>query len=239
MTASANLKPGQIVGGKFRVTRMLGFGGMGVVFAASDEKLMRPVAIKALLPELLGDEELSARFLREARAMARLTSPHAVSVYELGSLGDGSPYMAMELLTGRDLEEVLLERGRVTAAEAVDYILQAVEGIAEAHAFGIVHRDLKLANLFLARRSDGGLVVKVLDFGLAKTPTAQGDNALTATVAVMGSPQYMSPEQLHRSRNVDARTGRLGARRMPLPARDRRLAVRRADRRREHGADLP
>jgi serine/threonine-protein kinase len=179
---------------------------MGVVLAATDESLTRRVAIKALLPELLGDEELSARFLREARAMARLTSAHAVGVYELGRLENGSPFMAMELLSGSDLEEVLHERGRVRVGEAVDYVLQAVEGIAEAHAFGIVHRDLKLANLFLSRRGDGSTVVKVLDFGLAKAPTANAENVLTATTAVMGSPQYMSPEQLHRSRNVDART---------------------------------
>jgi serine/threonine-protein kinase len=199
------LHPGATIANKYRVERVLGYGGMGVVVAAMDTALERRVAIKTLLPELASDSECVVRFLREGRAVARLTGEHTVHVFEAGTLASGVPYMVMEFLAGTDVEELVAQRGRLPVGEAVDTILQAVEGVAEAHAFGIVHRDLKLSNLFLTQRGDGRSVVKVLDFGLAKATRAP-DAPLTATTAILGTPAYMSPEQLRRSKDVDVRT---------------------------------
>src|SRR5262245_5213337 len=134
------LKPGDLVSGKYRIDHMLGRGGFGVVFAATDPLLKRRVAIKLLLPSVAQDGRFVARFLREARAAVQLRSEHTVRVYEVGELADQSPYLVMEYLVGRDLCAVLQEAGRVAISDAVDYILQATEGIAEAHAVGIVHR---------------------------------------------------------------------------------------------------
>lgn len=198
--------PGQVIAGKYRIERQLGAGGMGIVLAASDIKLRRKVAIKAMAPALAADEHSVRRFLREARAAVALNGEHTVRVFEVGELPSGIPYMAMEFLVGRDLESLLVERGRLLFREAVDLVLQAIEGIAEAHAAGIIHRDLKPANLFLTRRSDGSQLVKVLDFGLAKAAPTPDETKLTATNAVMGTQYYMSPEQLRGSRDVDTRT---------------------------------
>jgi serine/threonine-protein kinase len=200
--APAELAPGKLVAGKYRLDRVLGYGGMGVVYAGLDVALDRPVALKTMLPELATDTEAIARFSREARAMGRLTSEHAVRVFELGELPDGVPYMTMELLDGADLDAILAQRGALPVGEAIDWILQAAEALAEAHAHGIVHRDLKLSNLFVVRKPDGRTLLKVLDFGLAK---ARASAPLTATTAIMGTPAYMPPEQLRRSKDVDAR----------------------------------
>lgn len=199
------LLPGDLVAGKYRVDRALGAGGMGVVVVATDVQLGRQVAIKAMNPMLAADERAVERFLREARAAVRLSGDHTVRVFDVGELPSGVPYIAMELLVGRDLATLAAERGRLPPREAVELMLQAAEGIAEAHGAGIVHRDLKPANLFLARRSDGSPLVKVLDFGLAKAPVGEGTN-LTSPSAVMGTHHYMSPEQLRGSHDVDART---------------------------------
>lgn len=202
--------PGSIIGGKYRVERALGRGGMGVVVLARDEVLGRRVAIKLLRAAGHRDE---ARFLREARAVARLTSEHAPRILEIGTLDDGAPFLVMEYQGGSDLGRVLHDRGRLPPAIAVDYVLQASEVLAEAHALGIVHRDLKPSNLFLAARVDGTPRILVLDFGIAKTTPGferidgiDGETSLTATSAVIGSPLYMSPEQLHSAKDVDART---------------------------------
>ena len=203
---SNELKPGQIVGGKYRVDRVLGKGGMGIVVAATDTTLGRPVALKALLPALAADDDWVARFLREARSVVQLTSEHVVRVYEVGELASGTPYMVMELLVGQDLESVVAERTRLPFGEAVDLLLQAIVGIAEAHAAGIVHRDLKPANLFMTRRNDGSTLVKILDFGLAKAPPRPEERGLTSTSAIMGSPAYMSPEQLRGMAGVERST---------------------------------
>ncbi|MEP7119611.1 MAG: protein kinase [Byssovorax sp.] len=201
------LAPGTLIGGKYRVERALGRGGMGVVVLAYDETLGRRVAIKLLRAAGRGDE---ARFLREARAVARLTSEHVARILEVGALDDGAPFLVMEYASGSDLGRVLHDRGRLPAAIAVDYLLQAGEVLAEAHALGIIHRDLKPSNLFLAARVDGSPLIKVLDFGIAKSMPGVAGNAeetsLTATSATIGSPLYMSPEQLHSARDVDART---------------------------------
>jgi serine/threonine-protein kinase len=202
--AKEEVRAGDLLGGKYRIERVIGQGGMGVVAAARHTELHQRVAIKVLPLHLASDKDLVERFMREARAAARLRSEHAVKVVDVGTRSNGSPYIVMELLEGEDLGK-MLERGPLRVADAVDFILQACEAVAEAHSLGIVHRDLKPTNLFLSTKLDGKALVKVLDFGLAKRVDMQ-DRALTATTAVMGSPQYMSPEQMKASRDVDFRT---------------------------------
>jgi eukaryotic-like serine/threonine-protein kinase len=199
-----SVQPGEVLGGKYRIERVIGQGGMGIVVAARHTDLGQRVAIKLLLPAQAADADVVERFLREARASARLKSEHAVKVIDVGARPNGSPYIVMEILEGEDLGAVV-DRGPLSIGDAVDFILQACEAIAEAHALGIVHRDLKPRNLFLTTKLHGRSLVKVLDFGLAKRIDFQ-DRALTATTAVMGSPQYMSPEQMRASRDVDFRT---------------------------------
>jgi serine/threonine-protein kinase len=198
---------GDIIDGKFTIEGVLGVGGMGAVFAARHIQLGQRVAIKVLLREAAKRPEAVARFLREARSAVGLQSAHVVRVMDVGTLEDGLPYMVMEHLTGTDLHALLEQRQTLPVEEAVDYVLQAMEAVAEAHAAGLVHRDLKPANLFLTRSPDGAALVKVLDFGISKAVESTGsEQSLTATAAVMGSPLYMSPEQLRSSKNVDART---------------------------------
>ncbi len=196
---------GSILAGKYRTERVLGRGGMGMVVAAEHVQLEQKVAIKLLLPEILSNQEIVQRFLREARASARIQNEHVVRVFDVGTLETGEPYMAMELLEGQDLGDVIASRGRLGSVDAVDYVLEACEALAEAHGLGIVHRDIKPSNLFLARRSDGSTLIKVLDFGISKT-TGPQDGAMTRTSALLGSPLYMSPEQLTSARDVDARS---------------------------------
>jgi len=200
------VREGEVLVGKYRVDRILGRGGMGLVVAALHLQLEQAVALKLLLPGAAAVPEAVGRFLREARAAARIQSEHVVRVTDVGTLDSGEPFMVMELLRGMDLSQVVHATGPLAVTTAVDYLLQACEGVAEAHKLGIVHRDLKPSNLFLAQRSDGSPLVKVLDFGISKAATAAGSVALTATAAFMGSPLYMSPEQVRSARDVDART---------------------------------
>jgi serine/threonine-protein kinase len=193
-----------IVEGKLEIERVLGRGGMGLVLVARHLHLDQRVAIKVLRQELAGDPQVVARFLREARASGRLRSEHVCRVFDVGQLDTGEPYFVMELLEGSDLAG-LIEKAPLTPESAADYVLQASVAIAEAHAQGIVHRDLKSANLFITRRLDGSPLVKVLDFGIATAPTAAGVK-LTQTATVIGSPGYMSPEHLRSARDVDARS---------------------------------
>ncbi len=197
--------PGQVVGDKYEVEWPIGAGGMGVVVAAVHKVLGQRVAIKFPLPELRRASEGRERLIREARACAQLRSEYAVRLLDVGQLDDGSPYVVMEYLVGRTLGERLVEEGPMPLAEAVDSLVQACEALEEAHAKGIVHRDLKPSNLFETHRFDGSRVVKVLDFGIAKAPAFRGEEALTITHDVMGSPAYMAPEQLRSTRDVDAR----------------------------------
>jgi serine/threonine-protein kinase len=201
-------KPGTILADRYRIERALGVGGVGYVMAATHVHLQEPVAIKMLHPALARDAEMVARFLREGRAAVKIKSEHVARVLDVAELPDHTPYLVMELLDGSDLAQVLERRGTIDIAQAVDWLLQACEAIAEAHALEIVHRDLKPANLFIARsRTNGAESVKVLDFGISKMSGAgDGNLAMTKTSAVLGSPLYMSPEQLRSSRNVDART---------------------------------
>jgi len=197
---------GQILGGKYRVDRVLGAGGMGMVVAATHLQLDERIAIKFLLPEALRNPEAVARFGREAKAAVKIRGEHVARVIDVGTFENGAPYMVMEHLDGRDLAALIQERGALAPTDAVDAVLQACEALAEAHALGIVHRDLKPANLFMVRRPDGTPCVKVLDFGISKLTAAGADHSMTKTTAVMGSPLYMSPEQMTASRQVDART---------------------------------
>jgi eukaryotic-like serine/threonine-protein kinase len=200
---------GDVVAGKYRVERTLGRGGMGYVVAAQHTQLDQPVAIKVLAPELALRSDSVARFLREARAAARIGNEHVARVMDVDTLPDGTPYMVMERLFGNDLRTELAVNGRLSAAEATDYVLQACEALAEAHSYGIVHRDLKPANLFLTTGTDGAPLIKVLDFGISKAAALDGETpaeALTDTQAVIGSPPYMSPEQARAPRSVDTRT---------------------------------
>jgi serine/threonine protein kinase len=197
---------GSIVAGRYRVERIIGVGGMGVVMAATHLQLEQPVAIKFLLPDALASSDVVARFLREARSAVRIRSEHVARVLDVGALESGAPYMVMERLEGRDLAELLRLKVQFSIETAVDYLLQTLEAVGEAHSLGIVHRDLKPANLFLVSRRRAE-VVKVLDFGISKT-TSTTDSAgagMTHTSAVFGTPAYMSPEQLNSARDVDAR----------------------------------
>jgi serine/threonine-protein kinase len=200
--------PGDVLAGKYQVDRVLGSGGMGVVVAARHVELGQYVALKFLLPEACEIPQAVERFLREARASVQIKSEHVARVIDVGKLENGAPYIVMEFLEGIDLAQLIKSRGVVPMLEAADYLLQASEAVAEAHALGIVHRDLKPANLFLTRRADGSALVKVLDFGISKALTggSSTDPSLTATAAVMGSPLYMSPEQVRNAKGVDART---------------------------------
>jgi serine/threonine protein kinase len=206
---TAPVNPGDVLAGKYRVVRTLGAGGIGVVVEAVHTQLERQVAIKFLLPEANENPQVVARFTREARASARLKGEHVTQVIDVGALDDGSPYMVMEYLSGTDLGELLSERGRLSIPDAVDYVLQAIEALAEAHAARIVHRDLKPANLFLTRTADGEPLVKVLDFGISKAldpDKSESGLSLTQSATMIGTPLYMSPEQMRDARHVDVRT---------------------------------
>jgi eukaryotic-like serine/threonine-protein kinase len=203
------LGEGTILAGKYRVERVLGRGGMGVVVAATHLELEQRVALKFLLPEAMESPEVVERFAREARSAVKIESEHVARVIDVGKLENGLPYMVMEHLQGRDLAATLADYGMLSIADTAEYVLQACEAIAQAHALGIVHRDLKPANLFLIKRPDGTMSIKVLDFGISKVslPAASpAEMSLTRTTDVMGSPTYMSPEQMRASRDVDPRT---------------------------------
>lgn len=197
--------PGTLFADKYRIERLLGVGGMGYVLAARHVHLDERVAIKMLLPDRAKQDDVVKRFLREGRAAVKIRSEHVGRVLDVGSV-DGVPFIVMEYLEGCDLADLLERQGRLRADVAVEFTLQACEAIAEAHAMGTVHRDLKPANLFLVRRADGSDCVKVLDFGISKMASGQGDGlSMTRTASTMGTPLYMSPEQLKSSRDVDAR----------------------------------
>jgi len=204
---------GDVVQGKYRVGTAIGIGGMATVFAAHHLELDQPVAIKLLLPEHAARPDAVRRFLAEARAAARLKSEHVARVLDVGTTptkrGAVVPFMVMERLEGCDLDGVLQQRGRLPVAEAVEYVLQTCDAVAEAHALGIIHRDLKPGNLFLTMRRDGTPVIKLLDFGISKVAargSAKSAVNVTADREMMGSPGYMSPEQVRSSKDVDPRT---------------------------------
>jgi eukaryotic-like serine/threonine-protein kinase len=200
---------GDVVDGKYRIGQLLGKGGMASVYEAEHIELDKPVAIKVLRPDLAQSETVVRRFAQEARAAAKLESEHVAHVIDVGSIAgveDAIPYIVMERLDGDDLSVVLKRHKRLRPSVAVDFLMHALEAIAEAHARGIVHRDLKPSNMFVAQR-EGVATLKVLDFGIAKAlsggeAASDLDQSLTHTQDVLGSPRYMSPEQLRSSAQV-------------------------------------
>ncbi len=199
--------PGELLAGKYRLREALGVGGMGVVVAGEHVRLEQPVAVKMLLPRVALLPGARGRFVREARAAAKIPGEHVVRILDVDTTPEGIAYMIMERLEGVDLGALAAERGHLDPTAAVDIVLQGLEGVAAAHAAGVVHRDLKPSNLFLARQRDGRTVVKVLDFGISKTLSTEGDASQTLTDpnAPIGSPQYMAPEQITDGRSVDGR----------------------------------
>ena len=195
---------GEILAGKYQVERILGVGGMGIVVAATHLGLGQLVALKFMLPTLVPKQEPTERFLREARVAVKLRSQHSARVLDVGVLDSGAPYLVMELLEGHDLASLVTHGVRLPVEDAVEYMLQVCEAMGEAHQSGIVHRDLKPANLFLTTDAGGKPCVKVLDFGVSKLMSA--DLQLTGTVQALGSPLYMSPEQMKAARDVDGRS---------------------------------
>ncbi len=225
---TVRLEAGDIVAGKYRIEGNLGSGGMASVYEATHIAFGDRVAIKILHERIASNADHIARFLREGRSVRQLKSEHVAKVFDIGTLDSGVPFMVMELLRGVDLGQRLRDAGPLPIADAVDAVLQASDAIAEAHMLGIIHRDLKPANLFVASRRDGSTSIKVLDFGISKV--LEGDDVeLTQTATTLGSPPYMSPEQVRSSKDVDARTDIwslgvilfqiLGGRR-PFPGRD-------------------
>ncbi len=197
---------GEVVGGKYRVGRLVGSGGMGTVWLCDHEQLGTRLAIKFIRPQFAERADARRRFEIEARAAASVDSKHAVKVYDYGVTDQGLPYIVMEYLEGESLSEALIRRGPMPAREAALIIAQASKALAKAHAASIVHRDLKPDNIFLATNDDGdegelGYTVKLVDFGIAKmldteTSGKGGLKGPTQEGSVIGTPNFMSPEQL-------------------------------------------
>jgi eukaryotic-like serine/threonine-protein kinase len=196
---------GSVVAGKYRIESQLGTGGMGVVVAATHLQLGTPVALKFLHHEMTQNRSVVERFMREARSSAQLRGENVCRVSDVGTTETGQPFIVMELLTGQDLGTVLRTNGAVQVTTAAEIVMQACIALGEAHALGIVHRDIKPGNLFWTQRPDGSALIKVLDFGVAKAPE-ELKLSLTQTQNVIGSPGYMSPEQLKSSKSVDMRS---------------------------------
>ena len=203
--ATSAPEPGQLLAGKYVIEEVLGVGGMGVVVSAKHVALDQKVAIKYLLPAALLNPEVVERFAREARAAAKIRGEHVARVIDVGQFDDGAPYMVMEHLQGKDLAKVLELSGPLPIEDAIRYLLETCEALAEAHVAKIVHRDLKPSNLFLSRQPDKSDIIKVLDFGISKTGDAPSAS-LTRTSALMGTAFYMSPEQLTNPKGVDSRS---------------------------------
>jgi serine/threonine-protein kinase len=199
--------PGTVLAGKYVVERVLGAGAMGVVVSVRHRVLGQRLAIKLIADSREARPIAIERFTREAQAVAGLTSDHIVRVQDFGVLDDGTPFMVMDHLDGRDLAAEVRANGRgLPVVDAVDYVIQACAGLAVAHAAGIVHRDIKPGNLVLTRRSRGEPLVVIVDFGISKVQKGAEDLTLTASQTTLGSPHYMSPEQIRDAKRVDART---------------------------------
>ena len=205
------IQPGTLIAGKYRVAELVGEGGMGAVVRAHHTILDQQVAIKLMRPELMASPEAQSRFLREARAAARITSDYVARVNDVELLDDGTPCMVMEFMEGRPLEDALHAEEPLAVAWVVDRVLEALAGLAAAHALGIVHRDLKPGNIFLCAQGGDHERAKIMDFGLAKIlekeveQMRQNVGQLTTSSSLIGSPSYMSPEQIMDPTDVDAR----------------------------------
>jgi serine/threonine-protein kinase len=199
------LQPGDLVDGKYRVLRLIGDGGMGSVYEARHELLGVPVALKFLHADLAKRPGLAARFLQEARVSATIRSAHVCHVTDVDTASDGSPFLVMELLTGESLQTLVTRRGKLAVDQAVDFGLQILAGLEAAHALGVVHRDLKPDNVFVTPSSSGPLL-KLIDFGIAKLKeTSEYKKEVTRAGVMMGTPEYMAPEQLYAAHEVDHR----------------------------------
>ena len=202
-------RKGDKLADRYRVEGLIGMGGMGAVMSALHVELRQRVAIKIMLPHGARHRVAVWRFLREARAASAIQSEHVVRIFDVGKLKSGLPYMVMEYLSGQSLQQLLESSGPIAQDSAITYVLQACEAVAQAHAAGIVHRDLKPSNLFLVHTADASPCIKVLDFGISKAEwmTDPAVNpSLTATTDLVGTPSYMSPEQVRSAKNVDWRT---------------------------------
>ena len=201
---------GQLVNNKYRLLRLIGEGGMGTVFEARHEALGTSVALKFLHSELSRRQGLVQRFLQEARVVARIQSPHVVRVSDVDQTGEGLAFIVMEFIEGKSLqalyEELYRQGKRLSYVDALDYAMQLLDGLEAAHAAGIVHRDLKPDNVMVTRAGKGHVLLKILDFGIAKLKV-EGDatKGLTRPGVVMGTPEYMAPEQAFSADQVDAR----------------------------------
>lgn len=205
----AQIQPGDIVDERYRIIDVLGQGGMGLVFQAEHVGIRRPVALKLLHRDLRDQELVNERIMREAFATGRLDHPNCVSITDSGRLPDGTTYLVMELLKGQSLGDELDERETLPEMEALEITRQVLQGLAHAHGVGVVHRDLKPENIFLVKQDNTELLVKILDFGIAKllgdARELGGKNDLTEAGMAIGSPTYMSPEQATGA-EIDGRT---------------------------------
>ena len=204
MSDPGKSRAGQVLAAKYRLDALLGAGGMGEVYRATNELVGRPVAIKLLRPEHATNEEVVARFMREAVTANLVRHPNVVDVLDVGKDADGTPFIVQELLRGQDLASYVEQRGRLSLEEVVDLLCPVIDAIAEAHQQGVVHRDLKPDNVFLAKDAAGRIVPKLLDFGISKVRSPVG--RATDVGVMMGTPAYMPPEQLQGARDADARS---------------------------------
>lgn len=194
------------IGERIEVEKIIGSGAMALLLRGKMRATGRDVAVKVLLPKHMSNPEIAERFIREGEALAELKSPYLPEVLALGTTESDQPYIVMELLEGTDLETVLMEGEPLSVRDVVRYVVDACEGVAVAHSAGIVHRDIKPSNLFLAAQPDGKKRVKLLDFGIAKLGADRSQGKRTSVRLVMGTSQYMSPEQIRSSTNVDVRS---------------------------------
>jgi serine/threonine protein kinase len=196
---------GTLIGGKFKVLRTLGAGGMGAVYEIEHVFTHHRRALKLLHREVAQHPHIVERFLREASAAGRIGNPHIVETFDAGRLDSGEPYLVMELLNGQELTQQIAARGKLGADYLAHLVRQACSGIQAAHDAGVVHRDLKPDNLFVTER-DGRPFVKILDFGISKFDSAvTGDHAMTREGSILGTPYYMPPEQVRGAKDLDAR----------------------------------
>lgn len=203
------VREGDLLAGKYRVERIPGRSGLGVLVHVRHMELGQEVTLKFLVPEACAYPEFVQRFVREARAAVRIQGEHVARITDVGRLASGAPYMVREYLRGPDLAEVLKVRGPLPVAEAVDYIVQACEGVAEGHMLGVVHRNIRPTSLVVARRSDGAPLVKVFDFAASESlhvdPFTERAVSLVGTSAIMASLPYLAPEQIRDPHDVDYR----------------------------------
>ncbi len=201
------MKSGALIGGKYRLTRQIGSGAMGVVWAATNESLGREVALKLIVSS---NDELRMRLLREGRACGGLKQRNIIELYDVGETAEGDPFLVMQLLSGETLASLLKGKRRLEPAHAARIARDVALALVAAHGAGVIHRDLKPTNIFLHEEIDASgdpiTVVKVLDFGVAKKSGGESDGLATVTGGLVGSPAYMSPEQANAQRDLDHRS---------------------------------